>query len=79
MIEQTKSMKENAVIRWSVLFIVSLIMAANYYFYDALSPLKDQIQSQSWFFQSAIWISAVHLFLVQCISVHGCDWGYFAR
>ena len=37
--------------RWGVLLIVSLIMAANYYFYDALSPLKDKYADPTWVFQ----------------------------
>ncbi len=27
--------------RWGMLFLVSLVMAANYYFYDALTPIKS--------------------------------------
>src|SRR5512133_285866 len=29
--------------RWSMLFLVSLLMAANYYFYDALTPIKSTL------------------------------------
>ena len=29
--------------RWSMLLLVSLLMAANYYFYDALTPIKSQL------------------------------------
>jgi MFS family permease len=36
-----KALNENALIRWLVLILVSISMAANYYFYDALSPLKQ--------------------------------------
>lgn len=82
MIEQTKSMKENALIRWSVLFIVSLIMAANYYFYDALSPLKDQIQShlgftnqQYGFLQSTYSLSNVFLFMAVIGGILLDKWG----
>jgi len=67
---QTNSLKDNALIRWGVLLVVSLIMAANYYFYDALSPLKDQMQSrlgftnqQYGFLQSTYSISNVFLFM----------------
>jgi len=36
-----KALNESALIRWLVLLLVSISMAANYYFYDALSPLKQ--------------------------------------
>jgi MFS family permease len=36
-----KAMNESATVRWLVLLLVSIPMAANYYFYDALSPLKQ--------------------------------------
>lgn len=36
-----KTLKDNAVMRWLVLFLTSFVMFFNYYFYDALSPLKD--------------------------------------
>lgn len=37
----TRALNESATIRWLVLLLVSISMAANYYFYDALSPLKQ--------------------------------------
>jgi MFS family permease len=39
-----RTIKDSAFIRWSVLLIISFVMAANYYFYDALSPLKSILQ-----------------------------------
>lgn len=36
-----KALNESAAVRWLVLILVSVSMAANYYFYDALSPLKQ--------------------------------------
>ena len=36
-----RALNESAAIRWLVLLLVSISMAANYYFYDALSPLKQ--------------------------------------
>jgi MFS family permease len=68
--QEKKSIRESVYIRWGILFLVSLIMAANYFFYDALSPLKDQIQSrlgfsnqQYGFLQSTYSISNVFLFM----------------
>jgi len=39
-----KAMNESALIRWGVLLLVSFVMAANYYFYDCMSPLFDQLR-----------------------------------
>ena len=64
--------------RWIVLLIVSLIMAANYYFYDALSPLKEKMPVESRFFKPAVWIFAIDLFHFKCFSFHGSDWRRFA-
>ena len=68
--EESKSIRESVYIRWGVLVILSLIMAANYFFYDALSPLKDKIQTnlgfsnqQYGFLQSTYSISNVFLFM----------------
>ena len=65
-----KLMSDSAITRWSVLILVSITMFANYYFYDALSPLKSIIQekllwtsSDYGFFQSAYSISNVFLFM----------------
>jgi nitrate/nitrite transporter NarK len=65
-----KLMSESAVIRWSVLVLISITMFANYYFYDVLSPLKSIIQekllwtsSDYGFFNSAYSISNVFLFM----------------
>lgn len=35
-----KTLRDSTWVRWGLLFLVSLVMAANYYFYDAISPLK---------------------------------------
>jgi MFS family permease len=65
-----KLMSDSPVARWSVLILVSITMFANYYFYDALSPLKSLLQekllwtsSDYGFFQSAYSISNVFLFM----------------
>lgn len=39
-----KTIRDSAIARWSVLFLASAVMFFNYYFYDALSPLKDLMQ-----------------------------------
>ena len=41
-----KSIKDSAVFRWGILLLISYVMAANYYFYDALSPLKSILQAK---------------------------------
>jgi MFS family permease len=80
--EEQKSIRELTYIRWSVLLLISLIMAANYYFYDALSPLKDQMQSrlgfsnqQYGFLQSTYSISNVFLFMAVIGGVLLDKWG----
>jgi len=35
------SLRDNIYIRWGILLLVSFVMAANYYFYDTLTPLQD--------------------------------------
>lgn len=39
-----KALKDSASIRWSILFLIAFVQAANYYFYDALSPLKRLLE-----------------------------------
>ncbi len=41
-----KTLRDSAKARWGVLILVSFLMAANYYFYDALSPLKSLLQEK---------------------------------
>ncbi len=48
----TKTLKDSALIRWLVLLVSSAIMFFNYYFYDALSPLKDLMQDNLGFTSS---------------------------
>jgi len=40
-----RTIKDSVIARWSVLFLASAVMFFNYYFYDALSPLKDLMQT----------------------------------
>ncbi|MDX9999712.1 MAG: MFS transporter [Polyangia bacterium] len=37
------SMSDNALLRWSVLLLISFAMAVNYYFYDVLSPIQEDV------------------------------------
>ncbi len=41
---QAKTMRDSAVARWGILLLISFVMGANYYFYDALSPLKSTLE-----------------------------------
>ncbi len=47
-----RTIKDSATARWLVLFLASAIMFTNYYFYDALSPLKDLMQKRLGFSSS---------------------------
>jgi MFS family permease len=40
----SKSLSDIKSLRWVVLIVVSIVMAANYYFYDALSPLQTLLR-----------------------------------
>ena len=40
----TDSLKDMKYLRWIILFVISIVMAANYYFYDALSPLQSLLR-----------------------------------
>ena len=44
--EVKPTIRDSAVARWGVLVLVSSVLFMNYYFYDALSPLKDLMQSE---------------------------------
>ncbi|OQX81454.1 MAG: hypothetical protein B6D64_01915 [Bacteroidetes bacterium 4484_276] len=39
-----KSLKDSASTRWSILLLIAFVQAANYYFYDAISPLKRLLE-----------------------------------
>ncbi|MFO8128610.1 MAG: MFS transporter [Bacteroidales bacterium] len=41
-----KTLRDYPFVRWLVLVLSSMVMFMNYYFYDALSPLKDLMQTQ---------------------------------
>jgi MFS family permease len=44
--EVKATIRDSALARWGVLFLVSAVLFMNYYFYDALSPLKDLMQQE---------------------------------
>ncbi len=39
-----QTLKDSKMARWLIMLLVSLLMAANYFFYDVLSPLKSILQ-----------------------------------
>jgi len=41
-----KLISDSPATRWAIMLLVSIAMATNYYFYDALSPLKDLMHSK---------------------------------
>ncbi len=47
-----KTLKDSPFARWLVLLLTSAVMFFNYYFYDALSPLKDLMQENLGFTSS---------------------------
>lgn len=48
--------KPPAILRWSVLLVISLAMMGNYYIYDSISPLADMLKSQLGYSDTAIGI-----------------------
>ncbi len=56
-------MTESPLIRWMVLVLISISMFANYYFYDALSPLKSLIQGK------LLWTSGDYGFFMSSYSI----------
>lgn len=64
------ALNESVILRWGIMLLVSFTMATNYYFYDALSPLKFLMErelgfssSEYGFFQAAYSIPNVFLFM----------------
>lgn len=41
-----RALNESALMRWSILLFVSFVMAANYYFYDAFSPIQSVLENK---------------------------------
>jgi MFS family permease len=46
MTEIAKTLKDSAVVRWTVLIMFSTMMFASYYFYDVFSSIKTTLQSE---------------------------------
>ncbi len=61
--EMKKAMNESKLLRWTMLILVSITMFANYYFYDALSPLKGALQTRLG------WTSANYGFFMSAYSI----------
>jgi MFS family permease len=68
--ELKKALNESVVMRWGIMLLVSFTMATNYYFYDALSPLKFLMErelgfssAEYGFFQAAYSIPNVFLLM----------------
>jgi len=41
-----RTLRDNVWVRWGMLLMVGFVLAANYYFYDALSPLKKTLTDE---------------------------------
>ncbi|MBN2806776.1 MAG: MFS transporter [Prolixibacteraceae bacterium] len=58
-----QSLRDSAALRWGILLLISYVMAANYYFYDALSPLKSILQEKLGFSSSDYgWVVGFYAF-----------------
>ncbi len=44
MVAEPNSLRDSNLVRWSVLLLISVTMAANYFFYDILSPLQNELR-----------------------------------
>ncbi|MFU8843590.1 MAG: MFS transporter [Bacteroidales bacterium] len=72
MANTNRSLKEIVLLRWSVLFLVAFVQAANYYFYDAISPLKRHLEEHFAFTNTDFGLfvsvySIPNIFLLMCI------------
>lgn len=67
-----KTLKDKTALRWGILFLVAFVQAANYYFYDAISPLKRDLEENFNFTNTdfGLFVSAYsipNIFLLMCI------------
>lgn len=68
----TNTLKDKTAIRWGILFLIAFVQAANYYFYDAISPLKRDLEEHFNFTNTdfGLFVSAYsipNIFLLMCI------------
>ena len=68
----TRTLKDNTAFRWGILLLVAFVQAANYYFYDAISPLKRDLEEHFHFTNTdfGLFVSAYsipNIFLLMCI------------
>ncbi|OQX72250.1 MAG: hypothetical protein B6D61_14415 [Bacteroidetes bacterium 4484_249] len=66
------TLKDNIAFRWGILLLVAFVQAANYYFYDAISPLKRMLEEHFHFTNTnfGLFVSAYsipNIFLLMCI------------
>ena len=50
--QKLKTLKDSVLSRWGILILVAFVQAANYYFYDAISPLKRTLETEFGFSSS---------------------------
>lgn len=67
-----RTLKDSPGTRWALLFTVAFVQAANYYFYDAISPLKRNLEESFNFTNTdfGLFVSAYsipNVFLLMCI------------
>ncbi len=67
-----KTLKDNTALRWGILILIAFVQAANYYFYDAISPLKRDLEEHFNFTNTdfGLFVSAYsipNIFLLMCI------------
>jgi MFS family permease len=68
----SRTLKDNVFSRWGILLLIAFVQAANYYFYDAISPLKRDLESAFGFTNSdfGLFVAAYsipNVFLLMCI------------
>jgi MFS family permease len=66
------TLRDKAILRWGILLLVAFVQAANYYFYDAISPLKRNLESSFGFSNTDFGLfvavySVPNVFLLMCI------------
>ncbi|MCF8369899.1 MAG: MFS transporter [Bacteroidales bacterium] len=67
-----KTLKDKALFRWGILLLIASVQGANYYFYDAISPLKRDLEENFNFTNTdfGLFVSAYsipNIFLLMCI------------